>query len=84
MKVSVRYFAALREALGVDESVELAEGSRLADLRNALMARSADHAQRLARNTSVRCAVNHTLVTDESMALTAGAEVAFFPPITGG
>ncbi len=83
MKVQVRYFAALREALGAGEACELPEGQTLGQLRDALVARGGAHAQVLARGRAVRCALNQTLV-DESALLPAGAEVAFFPPVTGG
>ena len=56
---------------------------RLAGLREALIARGGRHAEALARNRTVRCALNQAMV-DESSALTPGAEVAFFPPVTGG
>ena len=83
MKVRVRYFAALREALGAEDAVELAAGSSVAALRDALLARGGRHAEVLARGRAVRCAVNQTLA-DESTPLPNGAEVAFFPPVTGG
>ena len=38
---------------------------------------------RLARGRAVRVALNQTL-SDEAAALADGAEVAFFPPVTGG
>jgi len=83
MKVQVRYFAALREALGSGEACDLPEGQTLGQLRDLLIARGGPHAQVLARGRAVRCAINQTMV-DESVGLTAGAEVAFFPPVTGG
>ena len=83
MKLQVRYFASLREALGPSDEIELPEGSPLAGLREALIARGGRHAEALARNRTVRCALNQAMV-DESSALTPGAEVAFFPPVTGG
>ena len=83
MKVQVRYFAALREALGPAEAVELAEGSTLGALRDALLARGGRHAEVLARGRAVRCALDQAM-SDESAALRDGAEVAFFPPVTGG
>ena len=83
MKVQVRYFAALREALGAGESLDVAEGSTLATLRDQLLARGGRHAEVLARGRAVRCALNQALC-DESAPLTEGAEVAFFPPVTGG
>lgn len=83
MQVQVRYFAALREALGPGEAVELPEGATVATLRDALLARGGRHAEALARGRAVRCAVNQVM-GDETAALSDGAEVAFFPPVTGG
>ena len=83
MKVQVRYFASLREALGGSETVELAPGSTLAMLRDQLLARGGGHATVLARGRAVRCALNQTM-SDESALVPQGAEVAFFPPVTGG
>jgi molybdopterin synthase sulfur carrier subunit len=37
----------------------------------------------LARNRTVRCALNQAM-SDETAELGEGAEVAFFPPVTGG
>ena len=83
MKVNVRYFAGLREALGASETVELPEGSTLAGLRDQLLARGGRHAEVLARGRAVRCALNQTM-SDEATVVPEGAEVAFFPPVTGG
>lgn len=83
MKVSVRYFAALREALGAEESVQLASGSTLGALRDQLLTSSPRHAEALRRGRALRCALNQVLA-DESTVLEDGAEVAFFPPVTGG
>ena len=83
MKIQLRYFASLREALGASENVEVAEGSTVAALRDMLLARGGRHAELLARGRAVRCALNQALC-DESAALSDGAEVAFFPPVTGG
>jgi molybdopterin synthase sulfur carrier subunit len=83
MKVQVRYFAALREVLGAAETVELPAGSTLGALRDALLARGGRHAEVLARGRAVRCALDQAM-SDEAAALHDGAEVAFFPPVTGG
>lgn len=79
----MRYFAALREALGTEESVQLAGGSTLGALRDLLMGASAQHTQALQRGRALRCAVNQVLA-EETAVLEEGAEVAFFPPVTGG
>lgn len=84
MNVQVRYFASLREALGTGEPVDLPAGSSVADLRAALVARSALHAEKLGPGRAVRCAVDQLMCQDESQPLPEGAEVAFFPPVTGG
>jgi molybdopterin synthase sulfur carrier subunit len=83
MKVRVRYFASLREALGGEESLELPEGCTVGSLRDILLARGGRHAEVLARGRAVRCALNQVMA-DERAALADGAEVAFFPPVTGG
>ena len=86
MKVHVRYFASLREALGPGETVELPEASGLATLgalRDGLVARGGRYAEVLARGRAVRCALNQVM-SDEAAVVRDGAEVAFFPPVTGG
>ena len=83
MKIRVRYFASLREVLGAGETVEAAEGSSVAQLRDALIARGGAHAEALARTRAIRTALDQTLC-DESAALHDHAELAFFPPVTGG
>ena len=83
MKIQLRYFASLREALGASERVDMPAGSTVAMLRDLLLARGGRHAELLARGRAVRCALNQTLC-EESVALIDGAEVAFFPPVTGG
>lgn len=83
MKVVVRYFASLREALGAAETVDATDGSTIAQLRDALIARGGAHAEALARTRAVRTALDQVLCA-ETAALRDGAEVAFFPPVTGG
>lgn len=83
MKIRLRYFASIRETIGHgSESVET-EAATLAALRNELIARSAGHAEALAHGRAVRVSLNQTM-SDESASLQDGAEVAFFPPVTGG
>jgi molybdopterin synthase sulfur carrier subunit len=83
MRVRVRYFASLREALGPEELAELPDGSAVGALRDLLIDRSLRHAEALRRGRAVRAALDQTMV-DESAVLHDGAEVAFFPPVTGG
>ena len=83
MKVRVRYFASLRERLGAEEAVELPEGATVGALRAALVARGGAHAEALAPGRAVRCALNQRMCGQDE-ALAEAAEVAFFPPVTGG
>lgn len=83
MNVNLRYFASIREAIGTgSESLETGAAT-LSALRDELIARGGGHAEALARGRAVRVSLNQTMV-DESVALTDGSEVAFFPPVTGG
>ena len=82
MKVTVKYFASIREALGSSESLDT-QATTLQALRDELLARGGAYATALARGKAVRMALNQVM-SDESAALTEGAEVAFFPPVTGG
>ena len=83
MKIRVRYFASLREVLGAEEQVVLPAGGTVAALRDHLLALSDGHQQALARTRAVRCALNQRMCSEDEP-LTEGAEVAFFPPVTGG
>ena len=83
MKVSVRYFASLREALGTSGETLDTQAATLGALRDELLARGGAHAQALARGKAVRLALNQVM-SSEDAALAKSAEVAFFPPVTGG
>lgn len=82
--VTLRYFASIREALGRGEERLATEAPTLAALRDELIARGEPYATALARGRAVRLALDQDMVADESVPLRDGAEVAFFPPVTGG
>ena len=85
MKLELRFFASLREALGVSqESITIPDSIKtIADLRVHLIERGNPWAEVLADGIVLRCALNHHMV-DTTTLLQEGAEVAFFPPVTGG
>ena len=83
MMLRVLYFARLRERFGLaEENVELA-GTTVADLVAQLQARGGVWAEELAAGRAFRVAVNQEIVALDAV-LPDNAEVAIFPPVTGG
>ena len=83
MKITVRYFASICEAVRQGSEVLDTSAANLGALRDELLARGGAYASALARGRAVRMALDQVL-SDEAAALRDGAEVAFFPPVTGG
>ena len=83
MKVQIRYFASVREALDTSSETVDTGAATLAALRDELIARGDPYASALARGKAVRMALDQAM-SDEAAALREGCEVAFFPPVTGG
>jgi len=83
VKVTVKYFASIREAIGQGSERVETSAANLVALRDELIARGGAYAESLARGRAVRVALDQVMA-DESAALPDGAEVAFFPPVTGG
>lgn len=85
MKLKLLFFAGLREALDTrEEAVEVpAEVATAGDLQRWLSARGGAWEDALAPGRAVRVAVDQSLGGPDT-ALHDGAEVAFFPPVTGG
>ncbi len=81
MHIRVRYFAALREAVGQeDEAIELPEGADVAAARAALAER---HPELVAILPRCVAAVNRAYVTSEAT-LVPYDELVFVPPLGGG
>jgi sulfur-carrier protein len=83
MKVNLKYFASIREAIGQGSESVSTQAATLQALRDELIARGGVYAEVLAHGRAVRMALNQDLC-DASAALSEGCEVAFFPPVTGG
>jgi molybdopterin synthase sulfur carrier subunit len=83
MKLTVLYFASIREALGQGREQVDTNAPTVQALRDELVARGGAYASSLAPGRAVRAALNQVMV-DGQAALVDGAEVAFFPPVTGG
>jgi molybdopterin synthase sulfur carrier subunit len=85
MTITIRYFASVREAVGMgSEQIELPAGAEsVGAVRALLVARGGPWAESLGAQRLVRMACNQQ-ACDESAVVKDGAEVAFFPPVTGG
>lgn len=82
--IKVLFFAQVRELTGTDALELPADFSTVESLRQHLATKSDRWALALAlEDGKLLAAVNQTLVSFDHP-LTAGDEVAFFPPVTGG
>lgn len=83
IEIHVKYFASIRELMGLAEERVATSALTVGALRQELSARSEQSASALSSSRVLRVAVNQTMC-DESEVLAQGCEVAFFPPVTGG
>ncbi|AJI94994.1 molybdopterin synthase sulfur carrier subunit [Yersinia ruckeri] len=80
--IQVLFFAQVRELIGTESLQLTAEFSTVEALRQALCQRG-DRWQLALEEGKLLTAVNQSLVSLDHP-LSAGDEVAFFPPVTGG
>jgi sulfur-carrier protein len=86
MKVTVKYFASIRESIGQGSEVLQTNATTLGQLRLELAARGGAYAESLdatLKGRTLRMALNQDM-SDDKAVLTEDCEVAFFPPVTGG
>jgi molybdopterin synthase sulfur carrier subunit len=85
MDIQLRFFASVREAVGTAaETVTLPpDVTTVGAVRDFLIARGGAWAEALAHGRALRMAFDHVMCAPETP-IRAGAEVAFFPPVTGG
>ncbi|KAF1041687.1 MAG: Molybdopterin synthase sulfur carrier subunit [Herbaspirillum frisingense] len=85
MKIELRFFASVREALKTSQEViELPDSVKtVGDVRAFLIGRGGAWAEVLGPEKNLRMAYDHDM-TEASTEIADGGEVAFFPPVTGG
>ncbi|MGI4846307.1 MAG: molybdopterin converting factor subunit 1 [Janthinobacterium lividum] len=85
MHIKLRLFASLRETLGVSsDNLTLPDSTRTAgDVLHTLRARGGTWAEALSDPSAFRIAVDQAIGSLDSL-VHDGAELAFFPPVTGG
>lgn len=85
MKIRILYFASLRESIGeATQDFDLPDTVRtVGDLRRYLQQKGEPWKSAFSDSRAARAAVNKVYANDNAP-LVEGAEVAFFPPVTGG
>ena len=85
MEVTFKYFAWVRERIGVaEEKVTLPDHvATVGDAIAWLKQRGAGYASAFERESVIRAAVDHTHA-QHTASLKGAREIAFFPPVTGG
>jgi molybdopterin converting factor subunit 1 len=84
LTVHILYFARLREMLGRGaETLTVPAGTSVATLVAGLAARGEAWEAELGGSRLVRAAINQELVSRDAI-VPDGAELALFPPVTGG
>lgn len=81
--ISVVYFARLKEVFALTEETLTSTPATVADLIVLLSARGGVWAEELAGGKVFRVAINHEMAYLSDV-IPDGAEVAIFPPVTGG
>ncbi|MFO1141958.1 MAG: molybdopterin converting factor subunit 1 [Amaricoccus sp.] len=81
--LTIRYFAWLRERVGEPQETVATGAATVRELVAELRGLDEAHALAFADMRSVRVAVDQQL-TDLDAPLAGAAEIAFFPPMTGG
>ena len=84
MAVTVKFFASVREAVGASsETLDLPASVTTVGALRAHLASRGDAWQQALGSPALRMACNQIMCGAESPVVD-GAEVAFFPPVTGG
>ncbi len=83
MNIQLRYFASIREDLGLAQEAWTTQAADAGGLLAELRARGGAYAQALAEGRPVRVAINQVMARADTP-LSEGAEVGLFPPVTGG
>ena len=83
MRLTLRYFAWLRERVGEPSETVETEAATVAELVDELRTADERHAYAFADLSAVRVALDEEL-SDFAAPLAGVREVAFFPPMTGG
>jgi molybdopterin synthase sulfur carrier subunit len=84
-KITIRYFARLREQLGAEQEIVEVDDAveTIAQLKTLLTSRGETWQKAMTSAPSILAAVNQ-IMASQTQSISDGDEVAFFPPLTGG
>lgn len=85
MKIHLRFFASVRETLGLaSETIDVSEQTdSVGAVRHFLIARGGAWATALGEQRALRMAYDQQMANADTR-VADGGEIAFFPPVTGG
>jgi molybdopterin synthase sulfur carrier subunit len=83
MRVTILYFAWVRERIGQSQEQVETGAATVTELVDELRARSDRHALAFSDLAAIRVAIDQDLA-DLDAPITGAREIAFFPPMTGG
>ena len=83
MRVTILYFASIREGLGIGSEVLETQAQTVAEVRLELLARGGSYHECLSLSRVLKTALNQEMCEPTAL-LTSGCELAIFPPVTGG
>jgi molybdopterin converting factor subunit 1 len=81
MRVKILFFATLRDYAGARTvELEIPEGTTVANMKESLVKR---YPKMIPAQNSIMAAINHEFAAEEQV-IPLDAEVALFPPVSGG
>ncbi len=85
MSIKLRYFAWVRERVGIpEEDIDVPAGvATVAELMAWLASRGEEYAHAFANPKVIRAAIDRSHVQPQT-SIAGAREIAFFPPMTGG
>ena len=83
-KVKIKYFSRIREIIGKPSEIVEIKSKHLDDLIEELQSMGEQYSVLRGEDFVVYSAVDQNMVTDVKTSIEGAAEIAFFPPMTGG
>ena len=83
-KVKLKYFSRIREIIGKPSELVEIKSKTIQGLIEELQSMGEQYSVLRGRDFAVYSAIDQNMVTDVKTSIEGAAEIAFFPPMTGG